>query len=80
MLEPGELLILYGPFKQSGRHTAPGNAAFDANDMCEVARILRAAADKLDNGIGHDGRSVPCHDINGNAVGSWSLTPRLLTR
>ena len=31
LLEPGELLILYGPFKQSGRHTAPGNAAFDAS-------------------------------------------------
>ena len=31
LLEPGELLILYGPFKRSGRHTAPSNEAFDAS-------------------------------------------------
>jgi hypothetical protein len=29
ILPPGGILYLYGPFKQSGRHTAPSNAAFD---------------------------------------------------
>ena len=28
-LEPGGLLILYGPFKLDGRHTSPSNVAFD---------------------------------------------------
>jgi SAM-dependent methyltransferase len=30
-LAPGGLLILYGPFKRDGRHTAPSNEAFDAS-------------------------------------------------
>ena len=30
-LPPGGPLILYGPFKRDGAHTAPGNAAFDAD-------------------------------------------------
>ena len=30
-LVPGGRLVLYGPFKQDGVHTAPGNAAFDAD-------------------------------------------------
>ena len=29
LLESGGLLVLYGPFKQSGRHTAASNEAFD---------------------------------------------------
>ena len=29
MLPPGGVLYLYGPFQQSGQHTAPSNAAFD---------------------------------------------------
>jgi SAM-dependent methyltransferase len=29
-LAPGALLVLYGPFKRGGKHTAPSNAAFDA--------------------------------------------------
>ena len=29
-LPPGAPLLLYGPFKRDGRHTAPSNAAFDA--------------------------------------------------
>ncbi len=28
-LEPGGVLYVYGPFKRGGRHTSPGNAAFD---------------------------------------------------
>ena len=28
-LEPGGLLLLYGPFKRNGAHNAPSNAAFD---------------------------------------------------
>lgn len=30
-LRPDGRLVLYGPFKRDGRHTAPSNAAFDAN-------------------------------------------------
>lgn len=30
LLPPGAPLILYGPFKRRGEHTAPSNAAFDA--------------------------------------------------
>jgi len=29
-LAPGAPLVLYGPFKRGGKHTAPSNAAFDA--------------------------------------------------
>ena len=31
LLDPGGALILYGPFKLAGRHTAPSNARFDAS-------------------------------------------------
>ncbi|MBI4781401.1 MAG: DUF938 domain-containing protein [Oscillatoriophycideae cyanobacterium NC_groundwater_1537_Pr4_S-0.65um_50_18] len=31
ILPPGGILYLYGPFKQSGQHTAASNAAFDAS-------------------------------------------------
>lgn len=31
VLGPGAPLVLYGPFKRGGRHTAPSNEAFDAS-------------------------------------------------
>lgn len=31
LLAAGQPLFLYGPFKENGAHTAPSNAAFDAN-------------------------------------------------
>lgn len=31
LLAPGGLLVLYGPYKRDGRHTAPSNEAFDAS-------------------------------------------------
>ena len=31
VLAPGGVLFLYGPFQEDGSHTAPSNAAFDAN-------------------------------------------------
>ena len=31
LLAPGAPLILYGPFRREGRHTAPSNAEFDAS-------------------------------------------------
>ncbi|USZ51683.1 DUF938 domain-containing protein [Halomonas sp. DN3] len=30
-LEPGGVLLLYGPYRRGGEHTAPSNAAFDAD-------------------------------------------------
>ncbi|HUE47451.1 MAG TPA: DUF938 domain-containing protein, partial [Aestuariivirgaceae bacterium] len=30
-LEPGGVLVLYGPYRRFGRHTAPSNEAFDAS-------------------------------------------------
>ena len=31
VLRPGGVLLLYGPFRRDGRHTAPSNAVFDAD-------------------------------------------------
>lgn len=31
ILAAGDVLYLYGPFKEDGQHTAPSNAAFDSN-------------------------------------------------
>lgn len=52
LLRPGGLLIMYGPYKIDGEHTAPSNARFDASlrsrdpswgvrDLGEVAAVAR---------------------------------------
>ncbi|MFC5481432.1 DUF938 domain-containing protein [Microvirga aerilata] len=52
VISPGGILYLYGPFKENGAHTAPGNEAFDHNlklrnpewgvrDIGEVADLAR---------------------------------------
>jgi SAM-dependent methyltransferase len=52
LLAPGSTLVLYGPFKRGGQHTAPSNAAFDADlrrrnsewgvrDLDAVVRVAR---------------------------------------
>lgn len=56
------------------------NAAFedDSEDIAlgtstrnaEVARILREVAEAIESGDNVGG----CRDVNGNSVGSWSLT------
>ncbi|MGI9407660.1 MAG: DUF938 domain-containing protein [Hyphomicrobiaceae bacterium] len=50
VLEPGAPLMIYGPFKRDGQHTAPSNAAFDdqlrrsdpvwgIRDICDLERL-----------------------------------------
>jgi hypothetical protein len=57
-LAPGAPLVLYGPFKRDGVHTAPSNAALDADlrrrnpqwglrDLDEVVELARRHALEL---------------------------------
>lgn len=53
------------------------NAAFE-DEAGEVARILRAAADRLDCAAGtgdlHDDDGFALHDLNGNRVGEVMIS------
>lgn len=52
-----------------------GNAAFDEDNGGageEIARILKAVADKVADGY----TEGPCTDFNGNRVGRWYLSER----
>lgn len=55
ILDDAGLLFLYGPFKVAGRHTAPSNAAFDADlrrrDSSWGVRDLEAV-EQLARGVG----------------------------
>ena len=57
ILPPDGLLYLYGPFRQEGRHTAPGNAAFDAdlrarNPLWGLRDLEAVAAEATRHGFG----------------------------
>ena len=59
LLATGAPLVMYGPFRRGGRHTAPSNESFDqrlraeddrwgVRDLDEVARVAAAAGLTLD--------------------------------
>lgn len=47
-LAPGGVLYVYGPFKRGGRHTSPGNAAFDDGIRAQNPEWGVRDADDLD--------------------------------
>lgn len=50
------------------------NDAFCQDDgPDELARILRAVADKIERGEYHPGHSKTVLDVNGNDVGRWKI-------
>ena len=57
VLPPGGVLALYGPYMRGGRHTGPGNAAFDAdlqarNPAWGVRKLEAVAALAAEVGFG----------------------------
>lgn len=54
ILPPGGLLYLYGPYRRHGRHTSPGNEAFDASlrdrdrawGIRDLEAVVAAASDR----------------------------------
>ena len=61
VLRPGGVLALYGPYMRGGRHTGPGNAAFDADLRARhPAWGMRALEDvaALAAGVGFGGPEV----------------------
>jgi hypothetical protein len=54
-------------------HIKMDNAAFD--DPEELARVLRRIADEVTTGVGRQSvGDYPVRDINGNSVGTWSIS------
>ena len=52
------------------------NAAFEGHNLGgEIARILQVVARKVDTTLDGPTKCQTIHDINGNDVGRWSLTP-----
>jgi SAM-dependent methyltransferase len=69
ILLPGGPLILYGPYRREGRHTAPSNEAFDADlrgrnpawGVRDLEEVARAAAER---GFGApDIREMPANNL-----------------
>ena len=63
IVPPGGVLYLYGPYRRGGRHTAPSNAAFDAdlrarNPGWGVRDLEAVAAEAETNGLALD-RVIP---------------------
>jgi len=69
VLTAGDLLILYGPFRRSGRHTAPSNASFDrglrernpewgVRDLEDVTSVAQRHGFELDTTI-----SMPANNL-----------------
>ena len=63
LLQSGGLLYLYGPYRRDGAHTAPSNAAFDANLRSRnphwgVRDLEEVAAEAETNGLALD-RIIP---------------------
>jgi SAM-dependent methyltransferase len=62
VLEPGGLLLLYGPFHESGVATAPSNAAFDA--MLRARDPAMGVRDARDlRALAQDHDLDPCADL-----------------
>jgi len=58
LLPPGGLLLIYGPFRYEGRHTAPSNAAFDASLRRQDPAMGVRDAEALDDAARREGLSL----------------------